>query len=94
MWNPDVLPNFDGLSERVYALSEEILAIELAPDVTAGMRLGPVSKIPAVSGIECCGQGFDGRTVKVRWRGKFYFVFREDLETQCKTAAMCACCRG
>lgn len=94
MWNPDVLPIFDCLSERLYTLAEEIPAIELTPEVTGEMRLGLVSKIPADSDVECCGQGFDGRTVKVRWRGKFYFVFRQDLEIQCKPAARCACCRG
>ena len=94
MWNPDVLPIFGGLSERLYTLAEDIPAIELAAKMTGEMCLGLVSKIPAGSDIECCGQGFDGQTVKVRWRGKFYFVFREDLETQCKPAAMCACCRG
>ena len=94
MWNPDVLPIFDCLSERLYTLAEEIPAIELTPEVTGEMRLGLVSKIPADSDVECCGQGFDGRTVKVRWRGKFYFVFRQDFESQCKPAVRCACCRG
>jgi hypothetical protein len=92
MWNPDVLPIFDGSSAPSYTFTEGIRAIELITDAHAEVRLGLVSQIPAGSEIECCGPGFNEVTVKIRWRGKFYFVFQQDLEGQCKPAAMCACC--
>ena len=76
MCNLDVLPVFNGPCDRPYTLAKEIRAIELATDANSEMRLGPVSKIPAGSDIECCGQGFNEATVKVHWRGKFYFVFQ------------------
>lgn len=94
MWSRDVLSIFDGPFARPYVLAREIWAVELAPEDGGAMRLGPVSKIPAGAGIECCGQGFNERTVKVRWRGKLYFAFQQDLEAQDKPAARHACCQG
>lgn len=94
MWNPEILPVFDEDFTRGCLLSQEIRAIELCSNATGKMQLGPVLNIPAGSQIECCGQGFDARTVKICWRGKSYFIFRQDLENQCKPAVRYTCCGG
>jgi hypothetical protein len=92
MWNPKVLSTLEELSSQRYLLSQRIRAIELGPDQMGKMRLGPVSTIPAGSEVECCGQGFNANTVRVRCRGRFYFVYRQDLEMQHEAKARCACC--
>jgi|SRR6185437_3229322 len=72
-------------------LADDIAAIEeIASRGEPG--LSPMSRIPEGAEIEYCGAGFNDQTLKIRWRGKFYFVFREDLSAQRKTAAQCACC--
>ena len=92
MSNPEILSISDDLSTRRHLLSQEIRALELGPDASGQMRLGPVSTIPTGSEVECCGQGFNTDTVKICWRGKFYFIFREDFETHRKPTARCASC--
>lgn len=93
MWNLDILSLPDDVpAEQRYALSEDILAMEVVPSATGEWGLGPVSKLPEGAEVEWCGQGFNDRTTKVRWRGKVYFVFLADLETQRKPEVRCACC--
>lgn len=76
---------------RRYQLSSEIQVIEWGPDL-GETRLGPVSFIPAASDVEYGGPGFNAETVRIRWRGKSYFVFRQDLETQHQVNTRYACC--
>ena len=94
MWNPELLLVSDHPSARGCLLSHEIRAIELGPDADGKMHLGPVLNIPAGSEVECCGQGFNASTIKICWHGKFYFIFRQDLESQSKPAFRYACCGG
>ncbi|HEY7305382.1 MAG TPA: hypothetical protein VH601_14765, partial [Bryobacteraceae bacterium] len=84
MWNGNTLPSFDISAEQTYLLSDNIAAVELIPSATGEPGLSPVSRIPEGAEIETCGAGFNEQTVKVRWRGKFYFVFLEDLPIQRK----------
>ena len=79
-------------SEQRVLLPEDIAAIEIIPSATGEIGLGPISKIPFGAEIECCGKGFNEQTMKIRWRGKTYFIFREDLETEQESAAKCAAC--
>jgi hypothetical protein len=90
MWNADALSTSLDCSEQSCVLSEEILATELIPNRTGGMQLSPLSSLPKGTEIEICGEGFNDRTAKVRWRGRFYFVFLQDLENQ-SSRAECAC---
>jgi hypothetical protein len=87
MWSPDAFFVSEDPSIQRRTLSKDILTMELVPEPTGELCLGPVSKIPEGSDIECCGQGFNELTLKVRWRGKIYFVFLEDLENQLNRAA-------
>jgi mevalonate kinase len=43
------------------------------------VKLGPMLLLPAGTRVELCGAGFNSRTVKVRHRDSYYFVFQENL---------------
>lgn len=87
MRTPDMLSVLGNLSTERYVLVEGTRAIELGPDHMGKMRLGPVSTLPVGSEVEYCGQGFNANTVRVRCRGRFYFIYRQDLEAQRQTKA-------
>lgn len=76
---------------RQYKLSRVIQVIEWGPNF-GETRLGPISFIPAGSDVEYGGPGFNAETVRIRWRGKSYYVFRQDLETQHQLNTGYACC--
>jgi len=63
-----------------YAFADPISAIQVSTGDDGGERLGLLTQIRPDSGIEVCGPGFNAKTVKVRFHGSLYFVFREDLE--------------
>ncbi|HTU47270.1 MAG TPA: hypothetical protein VMF91_19560 [Bryobacteraceae bacterium] len=75
MWNPDAVSIPNAFSPQVYSLPDDILAMEIVPSATGEARLGPISKIPEGADIECGGQGFNERTVKVLWRGHVLLRF-------------------
>jgi len=62
-------------------LSRIIPAIELAPKTNGQSKLGIISRLPYGAQLEL-GEGYNDRTVKVRMDGKYYFVFRADLEQE------------
>jgi hypothetical protein len=81
MLNRDVLSIPDCLiSERSYTLSRPIAGIQLVPAEGKQGRLGNVSQLCPGSLLDFCGEGYDTRTVKVRCKGNFYFVFLQDLD--------------
>jgi hypothetical protein len=92
MCNVNTFSSSDDSDEQRYLLPDNIAAMEIIPSTTGEPGLGPVLRIPEGAEIEYCGEGFSKQTVKVRWRGKFYFVFRDDLPTQRGRLAQRACC--
>jgi hypothetical protein len=83
--------NTDGLfvaewitPETTYLLSEDISAFEIISGQTAGQaegeRFGPICRLPQAACLEVCGDGFNDRTVKVRYAHRSYFVFLQDLD--------------
>jgi hypothetical protein len=61
-------------------LSRPVAAIQLLPPrENGGLRLGPLSRLPAGAVLYVCGDGFDERTTKVLVDGQHYFVFREEI---------------
>lgn len=81
----------DSAKQRYFLLPDNIAAMEVIPSTAGELGLGPVLRIPEGAEIEYCGEGFNEHTVKVRWHGKPYFVYREDLPSQRKPAAWFAC---
>jgi hypothetical protein len=92
MWNANTPPGIDEPVEQRYLLTDNIAAMEVIPSTAGESGLGPMLRLPKGAAIEYCGEGFNEQTVKVRWHGKLYFVYREDLATQRKPTARFACC--
>jgi len=67
-----------GLPARI--LSPRISAVELTSDRHDHPRLGRITQLVQSCAIEICGEGFNERTVKVRYENSFYFVFRADVK--------------
>lgn len=63
--------------QQARILPARISAIQVLPGQE---RHGLVTQLPQSADLEICGDGFNDRTVKVRWHDSFYFVFRDDLE--------------
>lgn len=76
-----------------YTLPADTLAIGLASTTDGHPRLEPMSKIPEGAQIECCGEGLSEQMLKVRWQGRFYLVFSQDLKIQGEWMAQPACCQ-
>ena len=82
-----VAPGKNG-DERVHTLSSNVAAIQLLPaDSTGETRLGMITQLPRGAELYVYGDGFNERTVRVRWADGFYFVFRQDLENGQSQAA-------
>ena len=61
-------------------LSKIIAAINIRETEDRHTRLGLIAQLPAGARLEVCGSGFNERTLKVRWEGRLYFVFVQDLQ--------------
>ena len=80
MWNSDAISIPQSFSpEARYTVGKDIAAMQLIP-AEDGARLGPISKIPKGAAIDILGEGFNERTLKIRYADSFYFIFSVDLE--------------
>lgn len=64
-----------------YTLSRNISAIQVTSSIDGRAQLGTIMQLPEGAQLDVCGDGFNDRTVKVRWEGTFYFIFRQDIES-------------
>jgi hypothetical protein len=71
----------------IYTLNEEIAAFQILQRENEVARFGPIVSLPAGAQLRTCGEGFNERTLKVRYEGFFYFVFIQDLECHSKAQA-------
>lgn len=67
--------------QTTHFLSKNIAAIQVLPHENQSSRLGVITQLPEGAELDPCGDGFDERTIKVKWQGSCYFVFLQDLET-------------
>ena len=49
--------------------------------INTGTRSSSIAQLPAEANLEVCGEGFNHRTLTVRWQDELYFVFEQDLES-------------
>ena len=56
-----------------------ISAIQVLGVLNGKPQLGAITQLPPRVVLEVCGEGFNDRTVKVRWDNSVFFVFRHDL---------------
>lgn len=66
---------------RIFLLARSVCAISLERLPTGRVRLGSIVSLPEGAPLEICGEGFNERTVKIKWRGNCYFVLLEDVDT-------------
>jgi hypothetical protein len=66
---------------RSYTLSRRVAAIRLT---RAGYgpqgKLGEIVQLQPGTRLDCCGDGYNERTIKVHYAGNFYFVFLQDVD--------------
>jgi len=67
-------------SQHTYTLSKRVAAIALINTEGRRGKLGGIRQLPPGARLECCGDGYNERTVKVHLEGGFYFVFLQDLQ--------------
>ena len=70
----------DYFAQEARVARTRISAIELVTGQGNRGRLGTITQLPQNARLEICGDGFNERTVKVRCKDSFYFVFRDDVE--------------
>lgn len=72
------LPNSQsGLRTVVLSKPASVVQLEMHSDGEA--KLGLIFQLPRGTTLELCGDGYSERMVKVRYKDKFYFIFRHDL---------------
>ena len=72
------IPNATKEGERV-ELSRSISAVQLVRKENGGAKLGSLLQLRRGTLVECCGDGFNDRTIKIRANGEYYFVFLQDI---------------
>jgi hypothetical protein len=65
---------------RRYTLSRRVAAIRLTRAAHGSQgKLGEIVQLQPGTRLDCCGDGYNERTIKVHYAGDFYFVFLQDL---------------
>jgi hypothetical protein len=67
---------------RTHTLGKNVAAIQLLNADKGNTKLGMITQLPRGAELQICGDGFNERTVRVRWAEGYYFVFLQDLEVQ------------
>lgn len=67
-------------SQSTFILAKSIAAIHFSVSETGETRTGLITQLPKDASVELCGNGFNNRTVAVRWQKDLYFVFLQDIE--------------
>lgn len=75
-----------------YCLAKNAPAMQVIPDGSGKLRIGTLIRLPDGAEVQVCGEGFDNLTAKVVWEGSTYYVFRDDLQSNC--AGLAAACAG
>jgi hypothetical protein len=74
------LPPEHAAAPSAFTLSKPIAAINFHLTETGEARTGLITQLPKDAAVEVCGEGFNERTIAVRWKDGFYFVFLQDIE--------------
>jgi hypothetical protein len=63
-----------------YTLSRRVAAIRLTRAAHGSQgKLGEIVQLQPGTRLDCCGDGYNERTIKVHYAGDFYFVFLQDV---------------
>ena len=69
-----------------YVLQNEIPALQLVATDEGQARWGPLIRLPRGAELLEFGDGFDERTLTVRFGTSFYIVFQQDLGASQRTS--------
>jgi hypothetical protein len=73
---------------KTYILSRRIPGVRLIRTVgDCRAKLGEIVQLQPGARLDCCGDGYSERTIKVHCAGEFYFVFLQDV-TDPKSSAV------
>jgi hypothetical protein len=65
---------------RSYTLSRRVAAIRLTRAAHGPQgKLGEIVQLQPGTRLDCCGDGYNERTIKVHYAGDFCFVFLQDV---------------
>jgi hypothetical protein len=64
----------------MWTLKKQIAAFQIFQLEDDAPQLGCIVNLPEGAELLPCSEGFNERTLKVRYEGCFYFVFIQDLE--------------
>jgi hypothetical protein len=67
-----------AFTERTATLSKRVAAVRLIQKQDGRCKLGGIAQL-SPGPVDLCGPGYNERTVKVRFNGQCYFVFKDDL---------------
>jgi hypothetical protein len=70
----------DAKKSRTYTLPKKIAAMQISCTGDGTTGSGFFSELPKGAQVVIFGDGFNSRTVKVKWQSQFYFVFMQDIE--------------
>jgi hypothetical protein len=68
------------LFKRPVILYKNISAIAIEADDAGKARCGLIEELPCGVEVTIVGDGFNGRTVRVQYNDRSYFVFLQDIE--------------
>jgi hypothetical protein len=80
MWNSHAFNNEACEAVENITLAQQISAIKLVTAQSGQGKLGGIRPLPIGARVQVCGDGFNERTVKVRYCNDYFFVFRQDLQ--------------
>ena len=75
---PHSPPEFFPVQQTITVLNE-ISALELISNIS-GSHSRQITPVPKGACLQVCGQGYNERTIQVRWEGRLCFVFLQDVE--------------
>ena len=78
----NIKPHFPSecyTTQGTFTVPKDISALELIP-ADSGVHSGQITPVPKGACLQICGQGFNERTIKVRWEDRLCFVFLQDVE--------------
>lgn len=73
------LPSSFMPTDGTVVLQRCVSAFPLAVGKDGKSEMAPIAMLPEGAVLEAVGEGFDELTVRARWAGQSYFVFRQDL---------------
>jgi hypothetical protein len=70
----------DVKKSSIYTLPKKVVAMQISCPRDGTTGSGVFSELPEGAQIFVFGDGFNSRTVKIKWQSQFYLVFMQDIQ--------------